>query len=164
MAAIGTGAAAGENRRAVGPGHARNPRPMVSRTGAATARTRLDRWAQHYGRVSLGGGKQRALHRNRGRVRPTQGRCHCNVGNRTDAGSKTGHTEYPGRLCGHSRCRRQRRRREPGATGRQPHRAFSSVHRSCRQAPRTLARDSSQSPSIGDPDQCRQSRRHAGGA
>ena len=33
----------------------------------------------HRDRVSLGGGKQRALRRDRGRVRPAQGRCHCHV-------------------------------------------------------------------------------------
>ena len=40
------------------------------------ARTRLDRGPHRRDRVSLGGGTQRALCRDRGRVRPAQGRCH----------------------------------------------------------------------------------------
>ena len=51
--------------------------PMDRRFCAAAARTRLDRGSQRRDRVSLGGGTQRALRRDRGRVRPAQGRCHC---------------------------------------------------------------------------------------
>ena len=50
--------------------------PMDRRFCAAAARTRLDRGPHHRDRVSLGGGTQRALRRDRGRVRPAQGRCH----------------------------------------------------------------------------------------
>ena len=53
---------------------------MDRRFCAATARTRLDRGSQRRDRVSLGGGTQRALRRDRGRVRPAQGRCHCHGG------------------------------------------------------------------------------------
>ena len=49
---------------------------MDRRFCAAAARTRLDRGPHRRDRVSLGGGTQRALRRDRGRVRPAQGRCH----------------------------------------------------------------------------------------
>ena len=54
--------------------------PMGRRFCAATARTRLDRGSHRRDRVSLGGGTHRALRRDRGRVRPAQGRCHCHGG------------------------------------------------------------------------------------
>ena len=53
--------------------------PVDRRFCAAAARTRLDRGPHRRDRVSLGGGTQRALRRDRGRVRPAQGRCHCHV-------------------------------------------------------------------------------------
>jgi hypothetical protein len=67
------------------------------------------------------------------------------------------------RLCGRCRRSRQRHRREPGSTKRKPHRPLGPIHRSCRQAPRTFTRDSSRFASLGDPNQYRQFRRHAGG-
>ena len=65
--------------------------PMDRRFRAAAARARLDRGPHRRDRVSLGGGAQRTLRRDRGRVRPAQGRCH--------------------RHGGHRRCSRQSRRR-----------------------------------------------------
>ena len=52
---------------------------MDRRLCAAAARTRLDRGSHRRDRVSLGGGTHRAFSRDRGRVRPAQGRCHCHV-------------------------------------------------------------------------------------
>ena len=54
---------------------------MDRRVCAAAARTRLDRGPHHRDRISLGGGTQRALGRDRGRVRPAEGRCHRHGGN-----------------------------------------------------------------------------------
>ena len=65
----------------LGPPRLRRTGPMDRRLCAAAARTRLDRGPHRRDRVSLGGGTHRALRRNRGRVRPAQGRCHCHVGN-----------------------------------------------------------------------------------
>ena len=53
---------------------------MDRRFHAAAARARLDRGPQCRDRISLGGGTQRALCRDRGRVRPAQGRYHRHVG------------------------------------------------------------------------------------
>jgi ABC transporter substrate binding protein len=58
-----------------GPGNACNPQPMAYRIRTANARAWLDRGSQPCDRASLGGGTQRALRRDRGRVRPAQGRC-----------------------------------------------------------------------------------------
>ena len=83
MAARGAGAAAGKaaDHRVLGREHGFGQEPMDRRFCAAAARTRLDRGSHRRDRVSLGGGAQRALRRDRGRVRPTQGRCHCHEGN-----------------------------------------------------------------------------------
>ena len=72
---------------------------------AAAARTRLDRGSHRRDRVSLGGGTQRALRRDRGRVRPAQGRCHRHVGNRAVARGKAGDIGHPDRLRGGGRTR-----------------------------------------------------------
>ena len=69
--------------------------PMDRRFCAATARTRLDRGSHRRDRVSLGGGTQRALRRDRGRVRPAQGRCHCHGGNRTVLAAKQATSVIP---------------------------------------------------------------------
>ena len=146
----------------LGTSHACGREPMDRRFCAAAARTRLDRGSHRRDRVSLGGGAQRALHRDRGRVRPAQGRCHCHVGNRASRRGKAGDIGHPDRLRGGGRPGRQRPGRKPGATGRQRHRPVDPGDRSCRQAARTLARGCPRSPPVGDHGQCRQSRRRAG--
>ena len=72
VAARGAGAAGGKatDHRVPGNRHAFIARPMVRRTSAAAARTRLDRGSYCRDRVSLGGGSHRALRRNRSRIRP----------------------------------------------------------------------------------------------
>ena len=68
---------------------------MGRRFCAAAARTRLDRGSHRRDRVSLGGGTQRALRRDRGRVRPAQGRCHCHGGNRAVLAAKQATSVIP---------------------------------------------------------------------
>ena len=70
---------------------------MDRRFCAAAARTRLDRGSHRRDRVSLGGGAQRALRRDRGRVRPAQGRCHRHGGTRSPRG-KAGDIGHPDRV------------------------------------------------------------------
>ena len=135
---------------------------MDRRFCAATARTRLDRGSHRRDRVSLGGGTQRALRRDRGRVRPAQGRCHCHGGNRRSRRGKAGDIGHPDRLRGGGGPGWHRPGRESGATGRQRHRPVGPGDRSCWQATRTLARGCPRSPPVGDHGQCRQSRRRAG--
>ena len=89
----------------LGRGHAFGREPMGHRICKAAARTRLDRGPHRRDRVSLGGGTQRALRRDRGRVRPAQGRCHCHVGNRSIARGKAGYIDHPDRV----RCDRRTR-------------------------------------------------------
>src|SRR5262245_27750400 len=72
---------------------------MDQRICATTARTWLDRRSQRRDRVSLGGRTPRALRRNRGRVRPAQGRCLCHGGNPTSPRGKAGDISHPDRLC-----------------------------------------------------------------
>ena len=105
VAARGARAAAGEaaDHRVPGREHAFGPEPMDRRFRAAAARTRLDRGSHRRDRVSLGGGTQRALRRDRGRVRPAQGRCHCHVRNRAVARGKAGDIGHPDRLRGGGR-------------------------------------------------------------
>ena len=136
--------------------------PMGRRFCAAAARTRLDRGSHRRDRVSLGGGTQRALRRDRGRVRPAQGRRHCHVGNAGSPRGKASDIDHPDRLRSGGRPGRHRPGREPGATGRQRHRPVDPGTRSCRQAARTLARGCPRSSPVGDHGQCRQSRRRAG--
>ncbi len=136
--------------------------PMDRRFCAATARTRLDRGSHRRDRVSLGGGTRRALRRDRGRVRPAQGRCHRHVGNRAVLAAKQATSVIPIVFATGGGPGRQRPRRESGATGRQRHRPVDPVDRSCRQAARTFARGCPRSPPVGDHGQCRQSRRRAG--
>ena len=85
--------------------------PMDRRFCAAAARTRLDRGPHRRDRVSLGGGTQRALCRDRGRVRPAQGRCHRHGGNRSPR-SKAGDIGHPDRLRAGGRPGRHRPGRE----------------------------------------------------
>ena len=68
---------------------------MDCRFRAAAARTRLDRGSHRRDRVSLGGGTQRALRRDRGRVRPAQGRCHRHDGNRAVLAAKQATSVIP---------------------------------------------------------------------
>ena len=103
--------------------------PMDRRFCAAAARTRLDRGSHHRDRVSLGGGTQRALRRDRGRVRPAQGRCHRHGGNRSRPGGKAGDISHPDRLRGRrgtrsasvsSRAWRDRAATSPACRARRP--------------------------------------------
>ena len=123
----------------LGPSLAFGLEPLDRRFCAAAARTRLDRWPHRRDRVSLGGGTQRALRRDRGRVRPAQGRRHRHVRKRSPR-SKAGDI---GRSRSCSRWRRTRLApawsrvwRDRAATSL----ACRSSDRSCRQATRTLAR------------------------
>ena len=135
---------------------------MGRRFCAAAARTRLDRGSHRRDRVSLGGGTRASVRRDRGRVRPAQGRCHCHVGNRASPRGKAGDIGHPDRLRDGGGPGWHRPRRKSGATGRQRHRPVEPADRSCWQAPRTLARGCPRSPPVGDLGQCRQSRRRAG--
>ena len=136
---------------------------MGRRFCAAAARTRLDRGSHRRDRVSLGGGTQRALRRDRGRVRPAQGRCHCHAWQPAHVvAAKQATSVIPivfaaaadpvgsGLVASLAR---------PGGnvTG-----LSVQTGRSCRQATRTLARGCPRSPPVGDHGQCRQSRRRAG--
>ena len=68
---------------------------MDRRFCAAAARTRLDRGSHRRDRVSLGGGPHRALRRDRRRVRPAQGRCHCHEWNPTVLAAKQATSVIP---------------------------------------------------------------------
>src|SRR5262249_12057121 len=72
MAVRGAGAAGGQaaNYRVPWPDLAFGGQPIGRRLCAAAARTRLGRRPQRRDRVSLGGGTQRTLRRDRRRVRP----------------------------------------------------------------------------------------------
>ena len=103
MAARGARAAGRQSCRPIGflgRDHAFGREPMDRRFCAAAARTRLDRGPHHRDRVSLGGGTQRALRRNRGRVRPAQGRCHRHIWNRRCPRGKAGDIGHPDRVRG----------------------------------------------------------------
>ena len=97
VAARGARAAAGEaaDHRVPGRDHAFGHEPMDRRFCAAAARTRLDRGSHRRDRVSLGGGTQRALRRDRGRVRPAQGRCHCHARDRAVLAAKQATSVIP---------------------------------------------------------------------
>ena len=110
----------------LGPSTPSSREPMDRRFCAATARTRLDRGSHRRDRVSLGGGTHRALRRDRGRVRPAQGRCHCHVGTAPVARGKAGDIGHPDRVRDGGGPGRQRPCRESGATGRQRHRPVDS--------------------------------------
>ena len=71
---------------------------MDRRLCAATARTRLDRRSHRRDRVSLGGGTRRARRRDRGRVRPAQGRCHRHVREPHGLAAKQATSRHPDRL------------------------------------------------------------------
>ena len=164
MAACGARPAAGEtaDNRVSGRSHTFDLEPVCCRFRPAAARTWLDRRPHHRDRVPLGGGTRRAFRRNRGRVRPAQGRCHCHVGSRAVLAAKQATSLIPivfavaadpvggGLVASLAR---------PGGnvTG-----LSSPVYRSCRQATRTLARDCAQSSPVGDHGQCWLSRRRAG--
>ena len=152
------------DHRVLGRGHAFGREPMDRRFCAATARTRLDRGSHRRDRISLGGGTRRALRRDRGRVRPAEGRCHCHVCHRTSHCGQAGDIGHPDRLRVGGGPGWHRPRRESGATGRQRHRPVDPADRSCWQATRTFARGCPRSPPVGDHGQCRQSRRRAGDA
>src|SRR5262245_55186875 len=97
---------------------------------AAAARTRLDRGSDHCDRISLGGGTQRAVRRDRGGVHASQGRCHRHSGNCGPRG-KAGDIGHPDRVCPGGRPGWQRARCVTGSTGRQRHRAIAPTDR-CR--------------------------------
>ena len=69
--------------------------PAGCRFCSAAARTWLDRRSQRRDRVSLGRGTQRALRRDRRRIRPAQGRCHCHAGNPTVLAAKQATSVIP---------------------------------------------------------------------
>ena len=118
----------------------------------------------HRDRSSLGRGAQRALRRDRGRVRTAQGRCHRDGRNRGHRRGKAGDIHDPNRVCGVGRPGWDRCGRKPGAAGRQRHRPFDPGDRSYRQTARTFARGRARSPAVGDPGQWRRSRCRAGDA
>ena len=70
--------------------------------GFRAARTRLDRGAHRRDPVSLDGGTRRALGRDRGRIRPAQGRCHCHRRKRGCRG-KAGDVSHPDRVRAYGR-------------------------------------------------------------
>jgi len=65
----------GADDRVLEFGHACDLGAMGGSLCAAAARTRLDRGSDRCDRISLGGGTQRAVRRDRGGVHPAQGRC-----------------------------------------------------------------------------------------
>ena len=79
VAARGARAAGGNatDHRVLWPEHGLGLESVDRCFCAAAARTRLNRGPQPRDQVSLGGRTQRALHRDRGRVRSAQGRRHC---------------------------------------------------------------------------------------
>ena len=166
MAARGARAAADEaaDHRVLGYNHAFSHGPMGRRFRAATARTRLDRRPQYRDRVSMGGGAQRALRRDRSRVSAAQGRCHRHDCEPAVPCGQAGDIGDPNRVCiGGSGPSWQRPRREPGATGRQRHRAFDPVSPILRGKRLELLREIvPRSSPVGDHGQCRLSRRRAG--
>ena len=109
------------------------------------------RWAE---------GRTERYRRDRGRVRPAQGRCHRHVGEPHQP-SRQSRRHRPSRSS--SRWRETQSAAglvaSPGATGRQRHRLVDPADRSRWQAARTLARGCPRSPPVGDHGQCRQSRR-----
>ena len=145
----------------LGRGHAFGLEPVGRRFCAAAARTRLDRGPHRRDRVSLGGGTRRALRRDRGRVRPAQGRCHCHGGNAQSSRQSRRHRSSRS-------CLRWRRTRSAAAWSR-VWRDRAATSPAC-QASRPIlpASDSnscarlSRSSPVGDHGQCRQSRRRAG--
>src|SRR5262249_12361383 len=158
------GAAAGEatDHRVLGLGYAYGPWPLGRCFFAAAARTRLDRRSQPRHRVSLGGGKPRSRRRVRVRVRPTQSRYYCHICGPNGSRGKAGDIDHPDRLRGGSGPGWHRVSHEFGAAGRQRYRTVRPAHRACWQAPRTFARDCSESPPAGGHGQCGQSRIRTG--
>ena len=165
MAARGARAAGGQaaDHRVPGRGHACGREPMDRRFCAAAARTRLDRGSHRRDRVSLGRGTQRALRRDRGRVRPAQGRCHRHGGNRSSPRGKAGDIGHPDRVRGRrgtrlapasSRVWRDRAATSPACRSRRPILLASELELLREVRPR--------SPPVGDHGQCRQSHRRAG--
>src|SRR5262249_6512373 len=86
---------------------------MDRRFCATATRTRLDRGSQHRDRVPVVGGTHRTRRRDGGRVRPAQGRCHCDALRRTSRRGKAGDIGRSNRL----RAGVRSGRRWPGATG-----------------------------------------------
>src|SRR5262249_37965612 len=108
----------GADHRLLGCEHAFIRQPPDRRLRTAAARTRLDRGPHGHDRVSMVGRSQRALPRDRGRVRTAQGRCHCYHGRRSP-GSKAGHISDTDRVPGGRRPGWRRLCRDAGTTGRQ---------------------------------------------
>ena len=124
VAAGGAGAAGGEtaDHRVPGRGHAfgrrANGSPLLCSDCANSAGSR-----GAPSRSSIAGRRAAAsARRDRGRVRPSQGRCHCHVGNPAGPRGKAGDIGHPDRLRGGRRPGRHRPGRESGATGWQRHR------------------------------------------
>ena len=104
VAAHGAGAAAGEatDHRVVWDGRGFGVGPVDHSFCAAAARTRLDRGAHRRDPLSLDGGTRRALGRDRGRIRPAQGRCHCH-GRKRGCRGKAGVVGHPDRVRAYGR-------------------------------------------------------------
>jgi ABC transporter substrate binding protein len=115
------------DHRTVGREHAFGREPMGCRLCAAVARTRLDRGSHRRDRVSLGRGTRRARRRDRGRVRPAQGRCDCHLRNHTSPRGEKGDFGHTNRPCDVGRSAWHRPRHESGATGRQRHGVIASA-------------------------------------
>ena len=121
---------------------------------AAIGRAWLDRGPQRGDRVSLGRGTCRALCRDRGRVRPPQGRRHRHRGHRSPC-SQAGNLDDPDRVRAGVGPAWERSRHEPVAAGRQRHRPVDSIERYGLQAARNLARGHPRVPPVGGARQCR---------
>ena len=107
---------------------------------AAAARAWLDRGPHRDDRVSLGGEPPRALCRDRGRIRPAQGRCHLHGWSPKHPRGKTGDIGRSDRLCACEQPCQQRPGCKLGATGRQRHRSVDAGDRYRGKAARTHGR------------------------
>ena len=157
LAARGARAAAGKLPTIgfLGAQLACRPEPLGRRLCAAAARARLDRGPHRRDRVSLGGGTQRALCRNRGRVRPAQGRRHRHGGARRSLAAKQATSRHSDRVRAGGGPGRHRPGREPGATGRQRHRPVDPVDAILPASGSSCCARSSRAPPVGDHGQRR---------
>ena len=127
VAARGTRAAVGNaGDRFPGDDHGAGLDVMDGCIRAAAARAWLDRGPHRDDRVSLGGEPPRALCRDRGRIRPAQGRCHLHGWSPKHPRGKTGDIGRSDRLCACEQPRQQRPGCKLGATGRQCHRSVDA--------------------------------------
>src|SRR5262249_12890068 len=104
VAAHGTHTAAGEtaDHRVLWDGLGFGLGPVDHSFLAAAALTRLDRGTPRPDPLSLDGGTRRALGRDRGRIRPAQGRCHCH-GRKRGCRGKAGVVGHPDRVRAYGR-------------------------------------------------------------